>query len=154
MPTSRSTTRPMVFSFVVLAAVAIAGCKKTETPATDTATTAVAPAPDTTKPAAAATPSINDAQIAHIAVTANAVDSAAGVLARTKGTSKAVKDFAQTMVTGKQVEQQQETFKNIAAAQAKAWREAADKFREAAGKVAATHTGDFDAAALTWSPRS
>jgi putative membrane protein len=89
----------MVFSFVVLAAVAIAGCKKTETPATDTATTAVAPAPDTTKPAAAATPSINDAQIAHIAVTANAVDSAAGVLARTKGTSKAVKDFAQTMVT-------------------------------------------------------
>jgi len=47
---------------------------------------------------------------------------------------------------GKQVEQQQETFKNIAAAQAKAWREAADKFREAAGKVAATHTGDFDAA--------
>lgn len=47
---------------------------------------------------------------------------------------------------GKQVEQQQATFKDIAAAQAKAWREAADKFREAAGKVAATHTGDFDAA--------
>jgi len=47
---------------------------------------------------------------------------------------------------GKQLEQQQATFKDIAAAQAKAWREAADKFREAAGKVAATHTGDFDAA--------
>lgn len=47
---------------------------------------------------------------------------------------------------GKQFEQQQATFKDIAAAQAKAWREAADKFREAAGKVAATHTGDFDAA--------
>jgi putative membrane protein len=89
----------MVFSLIVLAAAAIAGCKKTETPATDTATTAVAPAPDTTKPAAAATPAINDAQIAHIAVTANAVDSAAGMLAKTKGTSKAVKDFAQTMVT-------------------------------------------------------
>lgn len=47
---------------------------------------------------------------------------------------------------GKQLEQQQATFKDIAAAQAKAWREAADKFREAAGKVAAAHTGDFDAA--------
>ncbi|WFU75551.1 hypothetical protein [Bradyrhizobium sp. CB2312] len=47
---------------------------------------------------------------------------------------------------GKQVEQQQATFKDIAAAQAKAWRAAADKFREAAGKVAASHTGDFDGA--------
>ncbi|WFU76934.1 hypothetical protein [Bradyrhizobium sp. CB2312] len=47
---------------------------------------------------------------------------------------------------GKQIEQQQVTFKDIAAAQAKAWREAADKFREAAGKVAASHTGDVDAA--------
>ena len=40
---------------------------------------------------------------------------------------------------GKQFEQQQTTFKDIAAAQAKSWREAADK-------VAAAHTGDFDAA--------
>ncbi len=47
---------------------------------------------------------------------------------------------------GKQLEQQQATFKEIASAQAKAWREAAEKFREAAGKVAAVHTGDFDAA--------
>ena len=47
---------------------------------------------------------------------------------------------------GQQIEQEQATFKDIAAAQAKAWREAADKFREAAGKVAAAHTGDFDAA--------
>ncbi|MGY3609786.1 MULTISPECIES: sll1863 family stress response protein [unclassified Bradyrhizobium] len=47
---------------------------------------------------------------------------------------------------GRQVEQQQATFKDIAAAQAKAWREAADKFREAASKVAASHAGDFDAA--------
>ena len=47
---------------------------------------------------------------------------------------------------GKQFEQQQTTFKDIAAAQAKSWREAAEKFREAAGKVAAAHTGDFDAA--------
>lgn len=47
---------------------------------------------------------------------------------------------------GEQIGQQQAAFADIAAAQAKAWREAADKFREAAGKVAATHTGDFDAA--------
>ncbi|WFU41564.1 hypothetical protein QA640_03275 [Bradyrhizobium sp. CB82] len=47
---------------------------------------------------------------------------------------------------GKHIEQQQATFKDIAAAQAKAWREAADKFREAAGKVAAARTVDVEAA--------
>jgi len=47
---------------------------------------------------------------------------------------------------GKQLEQQQTTFKDVAAAQSKAWREAADKFREAAGKVAAARTVDVDAA--------
>ena len=47
---------------------------------------------------------------------------------------------------GKQFEQQQATFKDIAAAQGKAWREAADKFREAAGRVAAAHAGDLEAA--------
>jgi putative membrane protein len=77
----------------------LAACKKTETPATDTAATAVAPARDTTPAAAAAAPALNDAQIAHIAVTANSVDSAAGELAKKKGSSKAVRDFGQTMVT-------------------------------------------------------
>jgi len=47
---------------------------------------------------------------------------------------------------GKQIEQQQATFKEIAAAQAKAWSEAAGKFREAAGKVAADRSADLDAA--------
>ncbi|MEY9184852.1 ElaB/YqjD/DUF883 family membrane-anchored ribosome-binding protein [Bradyrhizobium sp. USDA 326] len=47
---------------------------------------------------------------------------------------------------GKQLEQQQATFKDVAAAQAKAWREAADKFREAAGKVTTARTADVDAA--------
>ena len=64
-------------------------------PADTTAAMAMAPAADTT--AAPAKP--NDAQIAHIAVTANAIDSAAGVLAKSKAQSKAVKDFAQTMIT-------------------------------------------------------
>ena len=94
-------TDPKVFGSLVAIATAfsLAGCKKSETPATDTASTAVAPAPDTTPPAAAAAPAINDAQIAHIAVTADAVDSAAGELAKKKGATKAVKGFAQTMVT-------------------------------------------------------
>jgi hypothetical protein len=47
---------------------------------------------------------------------------------------------------GKQIEQQQATFKDIAAAQAKAWREAADQFRKAAGKVTDAGTTDLDAA--------
>jgi hypothetical protein len=55
-----------------------------------------------------------------------------------------VKTFFET--AGKQLEQQQATFKDVAAAQAKAWREAADKFREAAGKVATARTADVDAA--------
>jgi hypothetical protein len=47
---------------------------------------------------------------------------------------------------GKQIEQQQATFKDIAAAQATAWREAADKFKIAAGKVAAARRADLEAA--------
>ncbi|MDO9562958.1 MAG: hypothetical protein Q7J60_15180, partial [Bradyrhizobium sp.] len=46
---------------------------------------------------------------------------------------------------GKQIEQQQATFKDIAAAQARAWREAADKFHDAAGQVAAAGRADLDA---------
>ena len=45
-----------------------------------------------------------------------------------------VKTYFETV--GKQVEQQQSTFRDIAAAQVKAWREAADKFHGAATKVA------------------
>jgi hypothetical protein len=47
---------------------------------------------------------------------------------------------------GKQIEQQQATFKGVAAAQAKAWREAADHFREAAGKTVTASGVDIDAA--------
>jgi hypothetical protein len=47
---------------------------------------------------------------------------------------------------GKQIEQQQATFKDIAAAQAKAWREAADQLREAAGKAVTARSVDVDAA--------
>jgi putative membrane protein len=83
-------------SLVAIAAfTALTACSKSG-PAADTATVA-APAPDTAK--AMASPAINDAQIAHIVVTANGVDSAAGELAKTKGTAKAVKDFGTTMAT-------------------------------------------------------
>src|SRR5215468_1481319 len=41
----------------------------------------------------------NDAQIAHIVVTANQVDIDAGKLAESKGASKDVKDFGKMMVT-------------------------------------------------------
>ena len=84
----------------LISIIAIAACSKSEKPAADSAASAATtPAPDTAKPAAAAAPAINDAQIAHIAVTANAIDSTAGALAKKKASAKAVKDFAQTMVS-------------------------------------------------------
>jgi len=94
---SRNSLRITV---AVAALAAVAACSKKETPAVDTTTTAAAaPAPEPAAPAAATAPALNDAQIAHIAVTANAIDSTAGALAKTKATSKDVKAFAQTMVS-------------------------------------------------------
>ncbi len=83
-----------------VACFALVACKSNgeqsaDAATSDTATAAMAPASDT----AAAPAKPNDAQIAHIAVTANSIDSAAGVLAKSKAQSKAVKDFAQTMIT-------------------------------------------------------
>jgi len=48
--------------------------------------------------------------------------------------------------TGKQIEQQQATFRDIAAAQMKAWQEAADKLATEATKVATARRADIDAA--------
>jgi hypothetical protein len=55
-----------------------------------------------------------------------------------------VKTYVETL--GKQVQQQQATFRDVAAAQVKAWREAADKFHEEAAKVAGARRADIDAA--------
>jgi hypothetical protein len=55
-----------------------------------------------------------------------------------------VKTYVETL--GKQVQQQQATFRDVAAAQVKAWREAADKLHEEAAKVAAARRADVDAA--------
>jgi hypothetical protein len=46
---------------------------------------------------------------------------------------------------GKQIEQQQATFRNVAAAQMKAWQEAADTFQGAATKLAANRRADVEA---------
>jgi hypothetical protein len=55
-----------------------------------------------------------------------------------------VKTYIETV--GKQVQQQQATFRDVAAAQVTAWREAADRLHDAAGKVAAARRADIDAA--------
>jgi putative membrane protein len=84
-------------------ALAVSACAKSDQQQTTDTSAAAAPpamsaAPAGSTAAAPAAPTLNDAQIAHIAVTADAIDSTAGVLAKKKATSKAVKDFAQTMV--------------------------------------------------------
>jgi hypothetical protein len=47
---------------------------------------------------------------------------------------------------GKQIEQQQATFRDVAAAQVNAWREAAEKLHVSAGKMAAEKRTEIDAA--------
>jgi len=47
---------------------------------------------------------------------------------------------------GKQIEQQQATFRDVAAAQAKAWRQAADVFQSEIGKIATARRANLDAA--------
>ena len=90
--------RPIGLSSRLTAAAAVmmalGACSKQEAPPVDTAAAAAsAPAP------APADPGLNDAQIAHIVVTADAIDSTAGALAAQKGSSKDVKDFGKMMVT-------------------------------------------------------
>lgn len=55
-----------------------------------------------------------------------------------------VKTYFETV--GKQIEQRHATFQNIAAAQAKAWREAAETFHSEAAKIAAARRADLEAA--------
>ena len=61
-----------------------------------------------------------------------------------KGFETQVKAYFDTV--GKQIEQQQATFRDVAAAQTKAWREAAEKLHAEAGKVAAEKRADIDTA--------
>ena len=61
-----------------------------------------------------------------------------------RGFETQVKTYVETL--GKEIQQQQVTFRDIAAAQLKAWREAADTFHQEATKVAAARRVDLDAA--------
>jgi putative membrane protein len=102
MPSSPRSTTITRLSLALAVLAAAGACGKRDAAMSDSArradSAAMAATPpaamDSAKPAAA----LNDAQIAHIAVTANAIDSAAGRVAKQKGTAKAVKDFAQTMI--------------------------------------------------------
>jgi putative membrane protein len=88
---TRDSRRTGAITAAAVCALAAFACAKADTAADTSAATS--------PPPATAAPAINDAQIAHIAVTANAIDSAAGELAKQKGSSKEVRDFAQTMIT-------------------------------------------------------
>src|SRR5271157_3457180 len=55
-----------------------------------------------------------------------------------------VKTYFDTV--GKQIEQHQATFQDVAAAQAKAWREAAETFHSEAAKIAAARRADLETA--------
>ena len=93
-PSNHSTRALSLASLAVLSWLGTSACAKREQAGTDTSGASAAATPP--PPAA---PAINDAQIAHIVVTANSIDSSAGVMAKQKGASKSVKDFAQTMIT-------------------------------------------------------
>jgi putative membrane protein len=103
LSTYRSIYPAKLSTLALVTLTCLGACAKKDAGTTDSAraadsaaaTSMAPPAADTAKPASAA---LNDAQIAHIAVTANSSDSAAGVMAKQKGTAKSVKDFAQTMI--------------------------------------------------------
>ena len=81
-------------AYLAVAAIAwsavIACDTRNETPAVDS-TAAATPTPATT-------PALSDAEIVHVAVTANSIDSAGGELALTKAAKQDVKDFARMMI--------------------------------------------------------
>lgn len=84
----------------MIAVAALAACGGGDAPEGGAAADSAAmPAPVETPAPAAAAPAVTDPQIAHIVVTANTVDIAAGELAAQKGTNAQVKEFGQRMVT-------------------------------------------------------
>jgi pyruvate-formate lyase-activating enzyme len=90
-----------------------------------------------------------DAFQANVKAQAQANDAAlqaAKVQLETQWTHFEAEVKAYFATVGKQIEQQQATFQGVAAAQAKAWHEAADKLREAARKVAGEQRAGVDVA--------
>ena len=99
MPSSTRPAHGMAIAFgpLAVAVLVITACAPKES-GTDTAGATAAAVQPAAPPPPPAAPALNDAQIAHIAVTANSIDSAAGQMAKQKGSAKAVKDFAQAMI--------------------------------------------------------
>lgn len=93
--TSRSSRTALPLMLVAALAAAACAPAQDDAAARAAADSAAMAAADTMAAPAAA---LNDAQIAHIAVTANAIDSSAGAYAVEHATAAAVKDFARTMV--------------------------------------------------------
>ena len=97
MSSAISLSRITLLSSLALTAGLVA-CNREPEPSADTAAGAVGSSAAAGAPATAAAPALADPQIAHVAVTANSIDSAAGAAARTKAQNAQVKDFAQQMV--------------------------------------------------------
>lgn len=93
MSSTIPATRTMLWCVSLVIWLAASACepRKEHAPADPAAAAPVAEAPKA--------PALTDPQIAHVAVTANSIDSAMGELAKTKARSSAVKGFAQTMIT-------------------------------------------------------
>jgi putative membrane protein len=101
MSHATSFSRTVLLSNVALVAmIGVTACKGRGEYASDTTagTTAGATAVSAGTAAPAASATLADPQIAHVVVTANSLDSAAGAMARPKARNAQVKDFAQTMV--------------------------------------------------------
>lgn len=64
--------------------------------------------------------------------------------AQWNGFEAELKGYVETI--GKQIEQQQATFREVAVAQVKAWREAADRLHDEGAKMAAAKRADIDTA--------
>lgn len=92
--------RELTVSIMALTLLAACSSQDRQTSTADTSGVAVAPG---VAPGAAAAPAPElagaptDAQIAQIVLTANSADSAAGVLAESKGSMKSVRDFGRQM---------------------------------------------------------
>ena len=98
---SHVARRSLVSLFGLGACVVVMACSGSDDALEDSAVIPTPPSLDAAPagPTAAGTGTLNDAQIAHVAVTANAIDSTAGEMAKQKAQSQTVKDFATTMVT-------------------------------------------------------
>ena len=83
---------------VVLAVAAFVGCADRNEAAEEAAEDAAVETPPAMAPAAPA-PALGDAEIAHIAVTANLLDAESGQTAKDKAQNAEVKKFAQQMIT-------------------------------------------------------